>query len=214
MSPYNPTDPSPRQAMTDTDTHRNKRFLDEAQLIEDAFRLGVQVYESGFRPNFIVGLWRGGSTIGIYVQECLQTLGNKTDHIALRTSYRGMDHYSDMIASPETHIRVHGTQYLLDNLNADDRLLIVDDVFGTGHSVQAVLGRLNKHLKRNMPADTRIATLYQRPATQQTDRRPDFCLYDTDDWLVFPYEMTGLTRADIDQHKGYLSNILDSVEGN
>lgn len=198
--------------MTDTDSHRNKRFLDETQLIEDAFRLGVQVYESGFRPNFIVGLWRGGSTIGIYVQECLQTLGNKTDHIALRTSYRGMDHYSDMIAAPETHIRVHGTQYLLDNLNADDRLLIVDDVFGTGHSVQAVLNRLNKHLKRNMPADTRIATLYQRPATHQTERRPDYCLHDTDDWLVFPYEMTGLTRAEIDQHKGYLSDILDSVK--
>ncbi len=212
MNPYNPIDPSPRQAMTQTETQRNKRFLDETQLIEDAFRLGVQVYESGFRPNFIVGLWRGGSTIGIYVQECLQTLGNKTDHIALRTSYRGMDHYSDMIAAPETHIRVHGTQYLLDNLNADDRLLIVDDVFGTGHSVQAVLDRLNKHLKRNMPADTRIATLYQRPATHQTERRPDYCLHDTDDWLVFPYEMTGLSRAEIDQHKGYLSDILDSVK--
>lgn len=198
--------------MTQTETQRNKRFLDETQLIEDAFRLGVQVYESGFRPNFIVGLWRGGSTIGIYVQECLQTLGNKTDHIALRTSYRGMDHYSDMIAAPETHIRVHGTQYLLDNLNADDRLLIVDDVFGTGHSVQAVLDRLNKHLKRNMPADTRIATLYQRPTTHQTERRPDYCLHDTDDWLVFPYEMTGLTRAEIDQNKGYLSDILDSVK--
>jgi len=189
----------------------SKRFLDEAGLIEDAFRLGVQVYQSGFRPNFIVGLWRGGSAVGIYVQECLQTLGNKTDHIALRTSYRGMNHYSDMIASPGTQIRVHGSQYLLDNLNADDRLLIVDDVFGSGHSVKAVLDRLNKHLKRNMPDETRIATLYQRPGARQIDRKPDFCLYDTDDWLVFPYEMTGLNRDDIDRNKGYLSPILDSV---
>jgi hypothetical protein len=90
---------------------RNRRFLDENQLIEDAFRLGVQVFESGFRPNFIVGLWRGGSTVGIYVQECLQTLGVKTDHIALRTSYRGMDHYDAMVAAPEAEIRVHGTHY-------------------------------------------------------------------------------------------------------
>ena len=37
---------------------RTRRFLDEDQLIEDAFRLGVQVFESGFRPNFIVGLCR------------------------------------------------------------------------------------------------------------------------------------------------------------
>jgi hypoxanthine phosphoribosyltransferase len=173
--------------------------------------LGVTVYEGGFRPNVIVGLWRGGSAVGIYVQECLQTLGIKTDHIALRTSYRGMAHYSDMIASPDTQIRVHGTRYLLDTLNADDRLLIVDDVFGTGHSIQAVLARLKKHLKLNMPTDTRIATLYQRPSTYQTDITPDYCLHDTNNWLVFPYELSGLSRAEIDQHKPYLSDILDSL---
>ncbi len=54
-----------------------KRFLDEETLIQDAFKLGVQIFESGFRPTFTVGLWRGGSSVGIYVQECLQTLGVK-----------------------------------------------------------------------------------------------------------------------------------------
>lgn len=192
-------------------TLRPRRFLDEAQLIEDSFRLGVQVFESGFRPNFIVGLWRGGSAVGIYVQECLQTLGVVTDHIALRTSYRGMHDYAAMVAAPEAKIRVHGTHYLLDNLNQDDRLLIVDDVFGTGHSMAAVLNRLNDQLKRNMPRDTRIATLYERPSANQTAGSPDFCLHSTEDWLVFPYELNGLSRADIDQHKPYLSAILDSV---
>lgn len=191
---------------------RNRRFLDENQLIEDAFRLGVQIFESGFRPNFIVGLWRGGSTVGIYVQECLQTLGVKTDHIALRTSYRGMEHYEAMVAAPEAEIRVHGTHYLLDNLNQSDRLLIVDDAFGTGHSVQAVIDKLNGQLKRNMPSDTRIATLYKRTGAAKTSLQPDFCLYSTEDWLVFPYEMNGLTRSEIDQHKPYLSPILDSVK--
>lgn len=188
------------------------RFLTETELVEDSFRLGVQVYASGFRPNFIVGLWRGGSTVGIYVQECLQALGVATDHIALRTSYRGMTDYTTMVAAPERNIRVHGTQYLLSNLNADDRLLIVDDVYGTGHSVAAVLKRLNKHLKRNMPEDTRIATLFQRPAANQTGILPDFCLHSTKDWLVFPYELNGLSRADINQHKPFLRVILDSVE--
>lgn len=191
---------------------RTRRFLDENQLIEDAFRLGVQVFESGFRPNFIVGLWRGGSAVGIYVQECLQTLGVETDHIALRTSYRGMDHYDAMVASPEAEIRVHGTHYLLDNINQDDRLLIVDDAFGTGHSMAAVIEKLSSQLKRNMPTDTRVATLYQRRGAGQTGIQPDFCLHTTEDWLVFPYEMNGLSRADIDEHKPYLSAILDSVK--
>jgi len=52
-----------------------KQFLDEQSVILDSFRLGTTIFSSGFRPTFIVGLWRGGSTIGIYVQECLQTLG-------------------------------------------------------------------------------------------------------------------------------------------
>lgn len=190
---------------------RARRFLQEGELVEDAFRLGVQIYESGFRPNFIVGLWRGGSAIGIYVQECLQTLGVATDHIALRTSYRGMQDYDRMVASPEANIRVHGTHYLLDNLNREDRLLIVDDVFSTGYSIAAVLERLNGQLKRNMPADTRVATLYQRPGANRTGLQPDFCLHRSDDWLVFPYEMNGLSRDEIDTHKPYLADILDSV---
>ena len=37
-----------------------KCFLDEETLILDSFRLGTQIYASGFRPSFIVGLWRGG----------------------------------------------------------------------------------------------------------------------------------------------------------
>ncbi|BES69056.1 phosphoribosyltransferase family protein [Marinobacter nanhaiticus D15-8W] len=192
-------------------TARTRRFLQEADLIEDAFRLGVQVYESGFRPNFIVGLWRGGSAIGIYVQECLQTLGVATDHIALRTSYRGMQDYDKMVASPEENIRVHGTHYLLDNLNRDDRLLIVDDVYSTGYSIAAVLQRLNGQLKRNMPTDTRIATLYQRPSANKTGRQPDFCQHSSEDWLVFPYELNGLSREEIDTHKPYAGEILDSV---
>ncbi|MAA65331.1 MAG: hypoxanthine phosphoribosyltransferase [Alteromonadaceae bacterium] len=202
--------------MTDTSDSftRTRRFLDEKELIEDAFRLGVQVYDSGFRPNFIVGLWRGGSTIGIYVQECLQTLGVATDHIALRTSYRGMDDYDAMVASPEANIRVHGTHYLLDNLNQSDRLLIVDDVFSTGFSVAAVLKRLNEQLKRNMPTDTRIATLYQRPGANKTGLNPDYCLHTSDDWLVFPYELNGLSREEINAHKPFLGPILDSVVAN
>ena len=104
----------------------SKQYIQEQQLIEDAFRLGVSIYNSGFRPSFIVGLWRGGSSVGIYLQECLQYLGIETDHISIRTSYSGVDNYQQMIADPDNHIRVHGTQYLLENLNVDDHLLIVD----------------------------------------------------------------------------------------
>ncbi|MFP7756331.1 phosphoribosyltransferase [Thermodesulfobacteriota bacterium B35] len=186
-----------------------KIFLDEETLILDSFRLGVRIFESGFRPTFIVGLWRGGSSVGIYVQECLQTLGIPTNHISLRTSYRGQPYYHDTVASPHAEIRVHGTQYLLENLNAHDSLLLVDDVFSTGRSIEAVLNKLRRHLKRNMPDRVRIATLWQRPAMRRTRLRPDFCLHSTDDWLVFPYEIHGLGMEEIRRHKPFLLPYLD-----
>lgn len=190
----------------------NKHFLDEKTLIEDSFRLAVKVYESNFRPTFIVGLWRGGSSVGIYVQECLQVLGVKTDHISLRTSYRGQPSYHAMINDPDKRISVHGTQYLLENLNATDKLLIVDDVFSSGTNIQAVLDRLNLHLKRNMPEDVRIATLWHRIGPKKTDLQPDYFLHETEDWLVFPYELQGLTREEIEQHKPFLIPIMDTLK--
>lgn len=188
-----------------------KRFLDEETVIQDAFRLGVQIFESGFRPTFIVGLWRGGSSVGIYVQECLQTLGVKTDHIALRTSYRGLPAYQSMVQSPED-IRVHGTQYLVENLNVDDGLLIVDDVFSTGYNISAVINRLQGKLKRNMPSQVKVATLWQRPAYNRVDFKPDFCLRETDDWLVFPYELKGLSQEDIAANKPWVEPFLRKAD--
>ncbi len=185
-----------------------KKFLDEQGLILDSFRLGVNIFESGFKPTFIVGLWRGGSSVGIYVQECLQTLGVEANHISLRTSYRGQPYYHEMANSPVSDIRVHGTRYLIENLNADDSLLIVDDVFSTGKNIEAVIKRLNSRLKRNMPKEVRIATLWQRPSYKAVNIKPDFVLHQTEDWLVFPYEMSGLTLDEIKEHKSYLIPLI------
>lgn len=186
-----------------------KIYLDEETLILDSFRLGVQIFESGFKPTFIVGLWRGGSSVGIYVQECLQTLGVNTQHLSLRTSYKGQPYYHDMASSPVSNIRVHGTRFLLENLNADDSLLIVDDVFSTGKNIEAVIHRLSSRLKRNMPNQVKVATLWQRPSYKAVDFNPDYVLHKTEDWLVFPYEMSGLSLDEIKENKPFLVPYLD-----
>lgn len=180
---------------------QHKQFLSEQSVLEDSFRLGVEIFNSGFRPTFIVGLWRGGSTVGIYVQECLQTLGVESDHIAIRTSYEGASDYQKRMTGPDQPIRVHGTQYLLESLNVDDSLLIVDDVFSTGLNVQAVVARLQKRLKRNMPSQCRVATLWYKPSHRRIASPPDFYLHETEDWLVLPYELTGLDADELRQHK-------------
>jgi hypoxanthine phosphoribosyltransferase len=186
----------------------DKQFITEEDLINDAFRLGVQIVNSGFRPTFVVGLWRGGSSVGIYVQECLAYLGIETNHIAVRTSYSGQPDYQKMVADPEANIRVHGTQYLLESLNAEDRLLLVDDVCSSGLTLKVVLQRLSTRLKRNMPEDTRLAAIWNKPKCNKSGRSPDFILHETDDWLVLPYELSGLTMQEIEKNKPVAAALL------
>lgn len=188
-----------------------KRFIGEQELLEDSYRLAVQIYQSGFRPDFIVGVWRGGSTVGIYVQECLQYLGVETDHIAIRTSYRGRDDYFKQLEQGN-EMRAHGLQYLFENLNADDALLIVDDVYSTGRNTHAVVERLQQKTKRNMAKDVRIAAPYYRVDASKLHPAPDYFLQKSGDWLVLPYELTGISRDELAAHKPWIVPLLDDLK--
>ena len=188
-------------------TYPEKKFLDEDSLIEESFQLATQILESGFKPTFIVGLWRGGSSVGIYVQECLQTLGVQTDHISIRTSYAGFERYQEQAHSQQP-IRVHGLTYLVNKLNIDDKLLIVDDMYRSGSNVNATINELKKRLRKNMPTDVRVATVWKN-ASLPENTGPDYFIHQTDDWVVFPYELQGLSLAEIKQHKSFAYQSID-----
>lgn len=186
-----------------------RRFIAANDLLLDSFKLAASIYEAGFRPDFLVGLWRGGSAVGIAVQEGLDHFGVPTDHIAIRTSYSGRHKYDEMVDKADT-IRVHGLQYLLENLCAQHSLLIVDDVYSTGSSVAAVISQLAQKTRRNMPQDIRIASVWYRPSTR-TRRIPDYFIHETEDWLVLPYELSGLSLEEIAAHKPEMAELVDDV---
>jgi len=181
-------------------------FVTADDLLLDSFRLAVKIHASGFRPDFLVGLWRGGSAVGIAVQEGLEHFGVSTDHIAIRTSYRGYADYAARIERADG-IRVHGLQYLLENLSSQHSLLIVDDVYSTGFSVRAVIEQLQKKTRRNMPHDVRVATVWYRPS-ERTVREPDYQVRESQDWLVLPYELSGLSIEELAAKKPELEPIL------
>ena len=183
-----------------------KQYVSAAQLLDDSFRLGVKILESGFRPHFIVGIWRGGAPVGITVQELLDFFGIHTDHIAIRTSYyKGIE-------QRDSRIRVHGLQYVINNVDADEGLLIVDDVYDTGLSIEAVIENLRKRARRNTPDEIRIATAYYKPGSNRTNRVPDYYIHETDKWLVFPHELNGLTREELLERKPGIESIIDKLK--
>ncbi|UUO22220.1 hypoxanthine phosphoribosyltransferase [Colwellia sp. M166] len=183
-----------------------KRFITAQELLEDSFRVAAKVFEDGFRPQFIVGIWRGGAPIGIAVQEYFDFKKVETDHIAVRTSsYYGINQQSK-------EIKVHGLHYIIENANADDGLLIVDDVFDSGRSIEALIAQMKKLTRNNMPKDVRIACPWYKPQNSKVDLVPDYYVHESTEWLVFPHELSGLTPDEIAHGKKDLVNILELFE--
>jgi hypoxanthine phosphoribosyltransferase len=194
-----PATPAPTTAPVD------KVFISANSLLQDSMELARLIVQSGFRPTYLVAMWRGGAPIGIAVQEVLEYHAIHADHIAIRTSsYVGIDDQSKTV-------RVHAIDYLVSRLSAEDELLLVDDVFDSGRSLDAVMETLTRRCRRNLPEKIRIATVYYKPKRNRSKLVPDYYVRETDSWLVFPHEIQGLTQEEILAHKPVAANFFDPV---
>jgi len=184
--------------------YMEKLYVSAEELLRASYELAWQVYESGFRPDYIVGIWRGGAPVGIAVQEFFDLMGVASDHIAIRTSsYKG-------IGEREKTVQVYGLNYVIRQVESDNSLLMIDDVFDTGLSVQKVIEDLKKACKKNTP-NIRIATPYYKPENNATERTPDYFLYETSKWIVFPHELKGLSLEEIASNKPVLRGLIDKI---
>ena len=182
----------------------DKLFISANSLLRDSMELARRVVSSGFRPTFLIAMWRGGAPIGIAVQEVLEYHAIHADHIAIRTSsYTGID-------TTNKTVRVHAVDYLVSRVSAEDELLLVDDVFDSGRSIEAVVNELKQRCRRNWPDKFRIATVYYKSSRNRSALVPDYYVLDTDKWLVFPHELVGLTREEILEHKPVDPSFFDT----
>jgi uncharacterized protein len=183
-----------------------KIYITSDELHRDSLLLAERILQSGFRPSSIIALWRGGTPIGIAVQEYLNHYGGfESDHIAIRTSsYGGIEQRSRTV-------QIHGLSYLLKNINREDQLLIVDDVFDTGHTIDALIDELRDKCRKNTPQDIRVAVPWYKPTRNQTDRVPDYYIHETERWLKFPFSLEGLTVDEIRDNRPAIYAILEDV---
>lgn len=180
----------------------NKVYLSAQSLLEDSFKLAHLVLESGFKPTFIIAVWRGGAPIGIAVQEYLHFHGVHADNIAIRTSsYSGIDNQA-------RSVKVSGLDYIIKNIQHHDRLLIVDDVFDTGRSVEAIIAQLRQQARLNTPDDIRIAVPYYKPSRKEVDFEPDYVVHETADWLKYPHSLEGLSKAEMAEKRPEIYAII------
>lgn len=141
---------------------------------EASSSLARRIVESGFRPDVIVGILRGGV---IPARILADELGVSDMGIIEVKLYKGIGLRREK-------------PYLKHPLIVDvfDRnVLVVDDISDTGLTLQLALNAISLH----GPKSVRSATLYIKPWTKLV---PDYYSRVTDKWVVFPWERREVER--------------------
>lgn len=115
---------------------KGRYYISPNELAIKSYMLGALVYNSGFKPDFMIALWRGGATIGCYVHELLEHKNVHVDHIAIRTSRQ-----------PDVSVIVHTLNYVTNNIKEGSKILIVDDVFDSGNPFPLLLSNSLERVK-------------------------------------------------------------------
>lgn len=166
---------------------QSKTYLSANEFLLDSWRLAAAVKESGWRPDVLIALWRGGASVGVSLHEFFKTTGWDVRHIPLKcASYSGIGENAGEV------VFTLGEE-IFGMLRPGDRVLVVDDVFDTGKTAKAVKTRIAR-----TGAEMRMACVYWKPAKNKTDMTPDYYVRDVgNDWIVFPHEIEGLTADEM-----------------
>jgi hypoxanthine phosphoribosyltransferase len=178
-----------------------KTYLSADGYLRDIWRLAAAVRRSGWRPDFILGLWRGGAPVAVAVHEFLKVSGWNVQHVPLKCAS-----YSGIGENPGEVEFTHG-EIVFGTFGRGSRVLVVDDVFDTGKTAAAVKGRLDA-----LEADSRFACVYWKPEKNVTSLKPDYFAADAGGrWIVFPHEMDGLSQEELVRKDPELAQLLSSA---
>ncbi|MFQ6085517.1 MAG: phosphoribosyltransferase [Candidatus Bathyarchaeia archaeon] len=128
-----------------------------------------KIAQAGYRPDIIIAISRGGFPPGRVLCDLLGISRLASLQIEY---YKGPEETGDrpVIVIP-LNINVKGA-----------RVLIVDDVADTGHSLQEA----KKNVLERRPSQLKVATLHYKPGSVF---KPDFYAEVTRAWIVYPWEV-------------------------
>lgn len=174
-----------------------KIYLDSQDFLRDSWRLARQVLDSGWQPEVLLALWRGGAFTGVAVHEFFKVSGLAVRHMPVKCSS-----YTGIGTSNEEVVFTHADSVLA-ALKPGMKVLVVDDVFDTGRTAAAVHEKLEK-----IGCEMKMGCVYWKPTKNLTPYKPDFYVKTVDSWIVFPHEVDGLTREEIAEKDPVLAQLL------
>lgn len=154
-----------------------REILDWDQFGEAARSLAGEVLRSGFRPDVVIAIARGGLLLAGAISYALGTKQCGSINVEFYTDIE------KVLPEPVVHPPMLDAPAL-----AGKRVLLVDDVSDSGRTLAKVLDLLTE-----VGAEVRTATLYTKSRTILV---PDFSYRDTDDWIVFPWSSKPPVQVD------------------
>ncbi len=148
---------------------QNFLILSWDEYFKASLKLSELIIEDMFRPDIIVTIARGGWVVGRILSDLLDI--SETASLVIRF-------YKDVGEKGEKPV-------LKQALNVDVlglKVLLVDDVADTGQTL--MLAR--QHVLEQGADIVKTATPYIKPWSKYI---PDYWVYKTDKWIVFPYEI-------------------------
>ncbi len=175
-----------------------KNYLTANRYLQDIWRMAAQIRKSGWKPDFLVGLWRGGAPVAVSVHEYFKASGWEIQHVPLKcASYTGIGQNEGSV------VFTHG-DIVFSMFRKGDKVLFIDDVFDTGKTAAAVKAKMDE-----LGVEMKLACVYRKPGKNLTELKPDY--YERDignDWIVFPHEIEGLTPEEIKEKDPLLAELL------
>jgi len=143
--------------------------------------MALQIRKSGFKPDIIVGVSRGGWAPGRILSDLLEN----THTVNLKIEF--------YVGIGKTARRPIVTQPIGDDLSGK-RVLVVDDVSDTGESLKVAL----EHMLEKGASGVKTVTIYFKP---HSTFKPDFFAESTSEWIIFPWERLEATKLLIQEAK-------------
>ena len=168
----------------------NKQYISANAFQTDCFELATQVYTSGWIPDIVLGVWRGGSLPAIVIHEYLKYKGyDVVSNVMMTQSYVGVGKQSN-------EVKLDVSDDVVNNLRKAERVLVVDDVVDSGTTMEAICAHF---AQCNIEADVKIASVFYKPETASMN--PHYYVHQTDQWIIFPHELEGLTKEEVDKQR-------------
>ena len=185
-----------------------KEFLEYDTVRNNALKLANKIYKDGFIPDVIYCSLRGGAYMANIISEYFKIIAKVNKfHPVL---YAGVVARSYSDVAQHTKVFIDGWTYPPENLRPGDKILLVDDIFDSGRTINCLVETLMN--SRGMPRedikvvvhDYKYVTYYNEQLPIQPDyycRKFEINSPEENRWIHYmSHELVGLSKKELEEY--------------